>query len=313
MRLGAKVIYSLSLLVLVCEASVIYKNECDCKRKVMKAAPLPPPDFHSIKQCEETKPTDLHPIKDMCSCVNVANVRPACNPLDDVPKFAPSTSCECGYDDCKPPPKKYPADVISQHLAVVAARKKTISETDLHFHRPPIKVPPCPKEVLTVPEELLYKMNRQPIELKPPKRKYIPRVDLSEEDHQPCQPEKQYYSDICYGKIEPPNPDLEQVKQEEIPCKVCTDNHTEEEEPTDCPCETEEDCESDEETPDEADEDEDDAEEDEEEEEGEDADSNEGAEDDASEEDSGEEETYRKRSIRPGSFGKQRQSKRKIQ
>lgn len=164
----------------------------------------------------------------------------------------------------------------------------------MHFHAPPIKVPPCPKEVLTVPEELLYKLNRQPIELKPPKKKYIPRVDLSEEEQQPCLPEKQYYSDICYGKIEAPNPALEEVKQEEIPCQMCTDNYTEEE-TTDCPCEleTEEDCESDEEMPDEALKDEE-----------EDVDSNEASEEIDLEEESGEEEAYRKRSIRPSSFGR---------
>lgn len=97
MRIGLIVISSLVLLVLV-NGSVIKctkckKNECECKRKVLKASTVPPDS-----SCKKMKSIDLPPIKDICSCSTVTKVRPA-QPQKEVPKFACSTSCECGLQE----------------------------------------------------------------------------------------------------------------------------------------------------------------------------------------------------------------------
>ncbi|XP_062557130.1 glutamic acid-rich protein-like [Armigeres subalbatus] len=295
MRVVATVLFSISVLVLGSEAAAPHKNECDCKRKIMKASTLPLPDFESVKHHSK-----LHPMKDICSKVDVANVRPSSDPLDEAPKFAPSTSCECGFESHKPAPMKYPADVISQYLAAVAARKKTISESDLYYHGLPMKLLDDPKKKLNVPEELLYKMNLQPIELKPTKNKYDPTADLSEDVHHPCQPDKQIYADICYGKVEASDPALEEMKQEEMPCQICTDHHIEEE-TTEPPAETEEECDS-EEVPDDCDEDEED----------EDDIDNESIEPFAEVDEPCDEDEYRKRSIRPSTFDRRKSSNLRI-
>lgn len=94
------VICGISLLSLVdgyaLKSSKFPKNECECKQKILKAAVLDPPNIET--------PTDLKPVKDCCSGIDVTHVRPWLRDADD-PKFAPSTSCECGYGESKPPPE----------------------------------------------------------------------------------------------------------------------------------------------------------------------------------------------------------------
>lgn len=106
MRIGLLVICGLALLALVSGSPVkcsdCNKNECECKRKILKASTVAPSRFTKTKICEETNPTDLHPIKDICSCTDVAQVRPHSRNNEDTPRFAHSTSCECGYEDSQP-------------------------------------------------------------------------------------------------------------------------------------------------------------------------------------------------------------------
>lgn len=109
MKLGLIVICSLTLLV-IASGSVIKcpncnKNECECVHKVLKASTVPPFPFCKMKVCEESYPTEFQPIKDVCSCINLAAVRPERPPKDEKPLFAPDISCECGYKDNSEQPK----------------------------------------------------------------------------------------------------------------------------------------------------------------------------------------------------------------
>lgn len=131
---------------------------------------------------------------------------------------------------------------------------------------------------------MLHKLNRHPIELQPPKKKYAPRVESSEEELYQCHPEKQHYSEICYGKIDQPIPTFEQIKPEEEPCQTSPEV---EELSTECP-DTEEDCDTEEET----------REEPQEKEEEEDCSNPENSTEESDDCDSCEEDEYRKRSIR---------------
>ncbi|XP_055639329.1 uncharacterized protein LOC129777212 [Toxorhynchites rutilus septentrionalis] len=226
MRIGLIVISSLVLLMLV-SGSIIKctkckKNECECKRKVLKASTVPPDSC-----LKKNKSADLPPIKDICSCSTVAKVRPA-QPQNEVPKFACSTSCECGLQE--PLPKKYSADAVSHHLAVLAAKRKHICEMDIHFQGNAAKPTPKSKCVMDVGEERLHKFNRQLIELKPPKKKRVYKHHSTEEDEEcPCQVEKQSYAEICYGKVETEKPEFEKItSQTSCSCEVCRDNFSKE-------------------------------------------------------------------------------------
>ncbi|XP_058818223.1 uncharacterized protein LOC131681445 [Topomyia yanbarensis] len=235
MKIEVIVICSLGLLVIVnssaLKCSKCHQNECECVRHILKASTVPPISFCKMQVCEESRPVEFQPIKDVCSCLDLAAVRPDRGQRSETPKFADSNSCECGYKDNKQQPKKYFADSVSQHLAAIAARKKqvSISETDLHFLGNAIKVTPNAKPAPNIMEERLHKFNRQVIELKPSKKNRVYHPISSEEDEYPCDPKQQSYSDICYDKVNDPNPVFEQIKPYNEPCEICQEAYTKEE------------------------------------------------------------------------------------
>ncbi|XP_055547711.1 uncharacterized protein LOC129731615 [Wyeomyia smithii] len=230
MKLGLIVICSLMLLVIVGASAIKCphgnKNECECVQKVLRASTVPPFAFCKMKVCEETYPVEFQPIKDVCSCIDLASVRPERPPKDEKPLFAPDISCECGFKDSHQLPKKYFADPVSQHLANMAARKKqvSVSEADLHFQGHAIKVKPLAKPPPNVMEERLHKFNGQVIELKPSRKNRIYQPVSSEEEEFPCNPKQQTYGDICYDKVSDPTPMFEQIKPCDSPCELCEDN-----------------------------------------------------------------------------------------
>ncbi|XP_058446371.1 uncharacterized protein LOC131427316 [Malaya genurostris] len=235
MKLELIVICGLSLLVIVnsmaIKCSKCQKNECECVQHILKAATIPPFPFCKLQTCEESHPLEFHPIRDVCSSLDLATVRPNRAPRDEVPKFANANSCECGYKDSPQLPKKYFADPVSQHLAAVAARKKavSISEADLHFLGNAIKISPEAKPSSRIMEERLHKYNRHVIELKPARKNRIHYPVSSEEEEIPCTPEQQSYSDICFDKVNDPNPLFEQIKPYDAPCEICQERYSHDE------------------------------------------------------------------------------------
>ncbi|XP_049536201.1 uncharacterized protein LOC125951416 [Anopheles darlingi] len=199
------------------------RNECDCERAIARGPPPQPYPFYKKKKCNVTRPLELKPTHDVCSCEQEYRVRPLV--IERVePKFAKSRSCECGYENHGgTPTKKYPADLISRQLALEYARKTKISESDLHVHGRPVTVPPpCKPDVIQ--EERLFKNTLQVLEMKQQKKRVKYRVQSSEETEGiPCHPKEESYCAICYGKVEPREPKFELLRQDGPVCEECKD------------------------------------------------------------------------------------------
>ncbi|XP_052863152.1 uncharacterized protein LOC128269788 [Anopheles cruzii] len=232
MRLLLALVFVLAALALTeaRKCNACNRNECDCQREIARGPDPQPFPFFKKKKCNVTKPLELKPKPDVCSCEQEFRIRPsACDHVE--PKFAKSRSCECGFENHEQPVRKYPADLISRQLAMEYASKKNIPETDLLVYGRPVKPPPPPKQE-ALREERLFKTNLHVLELKPPKRKRVHyRVYSSEEtEGAPCNPKEESYGDICYGKVEFKEPKFEVLRQDAPVCDECTDDQSTEEE-----------------------------------------------------------------------------------
>uniref|UniRef100_A0A182P589 LanC-like protein 3 homolog n=1 Tax=Anopheles epiroticus TaxID=199890 RepID=A0A182P589_9DIPT len=205
------------------------RNECECKLEIARGPPPQPFPFYKKKKCNVTKPLELKPTPDVCSCEQEYRIRPSASEHIE-PKFAKSRSCECGYDQHPAQPKrKYPADIISRQLAIEYARKQNVPETELHMYVNPMLPPPTPKRD-TFAEERIHKPMHHVLELKPPKRKRVHYRAYSSEEAEgaPCNPKDQSYFDICYGKVEGKEPKFNLRPQDGPVCDNCQDQSTEE-------------------------------------------------------------------------------------
>ncbi|XP_053670736.1 uncharacterized protein LOC128721052 [Anopheles nili] len=231
MRIGvALVVMALVALAVVDAKCKCPRNECDCQLEILRGPQPQLFPFYKKKKCNVTKPLEFKPKPDVCSCEQEYRIRPSAPDCVE-PKFAKSQSCECGYDNNENQRKrKYPADSISQQLAILNAKKKDVPEMYLHMHATPMKPSPMPKQA-GVAEERLFKTNLNVLELKPPKRKRIHyRMYSSEEtEGAPCHPKDQNYCDICYGKVEAKEPKFDVLRQDGPVCDNCQDRETTEE------------------------------------------------------------------------------------
>uniref|UniRef100_A0A182JYJ2 LanC-like protein 3 homolog n=1 Tax=Anopheles christyi TaxID=43041 RepID=A0A182JYJ2_9DIPT len=206
------------------------RNECECQVKIARGPSPQPFPFFKKKKCNVTKPLELKPTPDVCSCEQEYRIRPSA-PEHIEPKFAKSRSCECGFDHHPAQSKrKCSTDFVSRQLAIECANKQSIPETELHMYVNPMAPPPTPKRE-SIAEENMYKLHKHVLELKPPKRKRVHyRVHSSEEaEGAPCNPKDQSYFDICYGKVEGKDPKFNLRPQDGPVCDNCQDQSTAEE------------------------------------------------------------------------------------
>ncbi|XP_058129150.1 uncharacterized protein LOC131271662 [Anopheles coustani] len=231
MRFSIALVCILALCAIVdAKCNKCKSNECECNLEIARGPPAQPFPFYKKKKCNVTRPLELKPKPDVCSCEQEYRIRPLA-PENCEPKFAKSRSCECGFDQPEHKVKrKYPADIISRLLAIEYANKKDIPETHLYVHGRPVTPPPAQKRE-GIDEERLHKNHLHVVELKPAQRKRVHyRMYSSEEtEGAPCHPKEDSYCDLCYGKVERREPKFDVLRQDGPACDHCQDRDSTEE------------------------------------------------------------------------------------